>query len=353
MVLHDGHLNFFNVNFCGLYKVRDENAKGCELTETFDLIKTWVESRSGYLSTTPWDPESRPNKSKCYCREIYKSSEGDFFIVLWKSETDGAGSIYGIPENEKPGEGDIIEQGSKVGGKNIIWGKPCYYWAVPSLNLVISIKFEFSTCDTQLFQDYVKAAITNRVKHPKKTKSLTRCGQTRLAFEENPSSLYSYRFDVNLLAPETSSAEIQELAKKVKGIVRREHIIVDATDERAQWLKKFDNLPFIEARPKTRKRKVEIYAEGKPTPEQIRKIIEDYAQESRNSSEWDRVGFKTEDDTTTWVDKYRLKHRIAILGIPASQIGAETIYQKIASERDKILAPIRKLRSEEQKSKAS
>ncbi len=37
-----GHLNFFKVNKCGLYKVNDDNTYGLELSETFDLIQDWV-----------------------------------------------------------------------------------------------------------------------------------------------------------------------------------------------------------------------------------------------------------------------------------------------------------------------
>ncbi|SYK34799.1 Uncharacterised protein [Klebsiella pneumoniae] len=51
-----GHLNFFKVNKCGLYKVNDNNTYGLELSETFDLIQDWVGTKSLAL-TIPWDPK--------------------------------------------------------------------------------------------------------------------------------------------------------------------------------------------------------------------------------------------------------------------------------------------------------
>lgn len=51
-----GHLNFFKVNKCGLYKVNDDNTYGLELSETFDLIQNWVGTKSLAL-TIPWDPK--------------------------------------------------------------------------------------------------------------------------------------------------------------------------------------------------------------------------------------------------------------------------------------------------------
>ncbi|MCF2784758.1 hypothetical protein, partial [Klebsiella pneumoniae] len=83
-----GHLNFFKVNKCGLYKVNDNNTYGLELSETFDLIQDWVGTKSLAL-TIPWDPKEKPNRSKCYCKDIYKDENtGDFLIMLWKSDTD-------------------------------------------------------------------------------------------------------------------------------------------------------------------------------------------------------------------------------------------------------------------------
>lgn len=81
-----GHLNFFKVNKCGLYKVNDDNTYGLELSETFDLIQDWVGTKSLAL-TIPWDPKEKPNRSKCYCKDIYKDENtGDFLIMLWKSD---------------------------------------------------------------------------------------------------------------------------------------------------------------------------------------------------------------------------------------------------------------------------
>ncbi len=55
-----GHLNFFKVNKCGLYKVNDNNTYGLELSETFDLIQDWV----GTKSTCTYDTMGPKRKAK-------------------------------------------------------------------------------------------------------------------------------------------------------------------------------------------------------------------------------------------------------------------------------------------------
>ncbi|HBR5385136.1 TPA: hypothetical protein L9Y46_005644, partial [Klebsiella pneumoniae] len=102
-----GHLNFFKVNKCGLYKVNDNNTYGLELSETFDLIQDWVGTKSLAL-TIPWDPKEKPNRSKCYCKDIYKDENtGDFLIMLWKSDTDSTGSLLGASEDGEIGSSSL------------------------------------------------------------------------------------------------------------------------------------------------------------------------------------------------------------------------------------------------------
>lgn len=138
-----GHMNFFKVNQCGLYKLKGKDSHGCELDETFELILNWAKDRV-MANTIPWSPHT-VSKPKCYCREIYKDpTTGDFVIVLWKSDTDSKGTLWGVEENTTNGAGEIVKLTSQHRRKKVIWGRPCYYWVVPSQNSVVSIKFEHS-----------------------------------------------------------------------------------------------------------------------------------------------------------------------------------------------------------------
>lgn len=91
-----GHLNFFSIEECGLYKHGSKVAKGLEVLETFDLIYQWVKGKP-IEDTIPWDPStSRSDEAKCYCHDIYKCEDsGEFLLVLWKSDTNSSGSIWG------------------------------------------------------------------------------------------------------------------------------------------------------------------------------------------------------------------------------------------------------------------
>ncbi|KZN56846.1 hypothetical protein N474_09505 [Pseudoalteromonas luteoviolacea CPMOR-2] len=339
-MLSTGFMNFFKVDKCGLYKVGDSNSNGCELGETFDLIMQWVEGRPLAL-TIPWDPKEKPNKSKCYCKDIYKDdSTGDFVIVLWKSDTDNAGTLWGASEDNATGSKEVVKYTNTYKGKKVIWGRPCYYWVIPRFNTIVSIKFEHSVCDSQLFEDYVGSCIRNRVQHPNRIKEHTPAGHVRLSLEHSGYK-FNYSFKVSLKSINTSESKLNAIARNITHIIRRETVLVNAEDARADWVKKFsEHVPYLSAKPKSKSRKIEIRAEAKPTKSEIKEIIEKNAKENRKAHEWDNVGFET-DTGTTWVDTYRLKDVIHLPNKKDEYLTAKDLLVELSKNMSRYIRPLK------------
>ncbi|TDX29846.1 hypothetical protein DFO67_10684 [Modicisalibacter xianhensis] len=333
-----GHMNFFNVDRCGLYRLGSEETFGCELSETFELIKDWVKDRP-FSSTIPWDPAtSKSNKPKAFCRDMCKDEgSGDYFLVLWKSDPGGTEGLLGVPEDDANGRGEIVKHSGAHNGRKVIWGRPCYYWIISDKNIVVSIKFDHSVCDAQLFQDYIVSCINNRVRHPNRVREYTDSGYVRISYVGEESNRYRYSFSMSLKSLNTSDIEMQDLSRRVTHIVRRETIKVDTKDERAEWVSKFTELvPFVAAKPKSKTRRIEVRAEAKPTVSEIKEIIEKNAHESRGGDGWDNVGFDT-DRGVTWVDSYRLRDTINLSGRKGNAISAKQLSQSIAKHRHRYM----------------
>ncbi len=339
--MNSGHMNFFKINECGLYKVGKHDPNGCEISESLDLITEWL-AETPFPQTIPWD-DSRKNTSrtKCYCQDIYKDpATGDFVLVLWKSDTDSAGTLWGAHSASK---GKVVKYTSTYKGEDVIWGRPCYYWVIPTLNTVISIKFDNSVCDSAMFQDWITSAITNRVKHPNRIKHTTETGYIRLSIsdsQEDQPYKYLYRFDMSLRSLNTASVELSELQQKITHLIKRETVVVATKDERDGWVKIFDSLPYLGTKPEAKKRRIEIKAEAKPTKIELQKIIETYAKEQRLAGEWDRVGFELQDKSITWVDKYRLKEYITLPSDSPDIMPAAFLYDVLSKSRERYLTPI-------------
>ncbi|MDJ0030963.1 hypothetical protein [Pantoea ananatis] len=336
-----GYMTFFSVNKCGLYKVSDENSYGCELSETFSLISEWVKGKS-LSSTMPWDEGSKKHFANCYCQDIYKDeASGDYLLVLWKSDSDNTGSLWGAPEDGKLGSGSVIKYASEVKGKKVIWGRPCYYWVIPEFDTVVSLKFDNSLCDSGLFQEYVESAICNRAKHPDRTVEKTEKGFARISFNEGEESYkFRYTFNMKLKSVDTANAELIKIVPKITHIIKRETIKINPKNERSDWVNTFNSLlPFVSSKAKARKRNIEIKAEAKPSIEEVRTIIEAHSSEERDPKAWDNVGFLT-DNGVAWVDKYRLRD-IIYMPLESSDIfAASDVYKRISEKRKSYLKPI-------------
>jgi hypothetical protein len=336
-----GHMNFFTVTQCGLYRNDSMKEHGLDMPETFKLIADWVAGKS-LASTIPWNPEDRMIGTNCYCHDIYKcESTGDYVFVLWKSDVDTKGSMWGAQEDQPTGEGKVVEYTNAYRGKKVIWGRPCYYWIIPSLNTVVSIKFDHSVCDSNLFQEWISASITNRVTHPNKRKEQTEQGYARLHFTDgtqNSSLRFRYGFDMGLISMDSSDGRLKELASKITHVIKRETIALQPKDERAGWVKMFDNVPYLATKNRSVKRQIEIKAEAQPTPKEVEEIIHKFARENRRPNEWDNIGFVA-GDQTLWVDRYRLRNTVEY-NYTKGVISAVELFERINLNRTNYLSPI-------------
>jgi len=334
-VFDEGHINFFNVDLCGLYRFnskKDKQVYGLELSDVFTRIMNWVGTRNSLLETTAWEPNSRGNTSDCYLKDIYQDEDtGDFFVVLWKSDPSSK-SVFGADEGGAVGTGSVFKHSNEVGGKKVIWGSPCYYWICPSKETVMSIKFNHSVCDAQLFEDYISSVIRNRVPHPSRVKTQTDT-QTIITFtsKDSDSSLY-FRFKKSLITASTTVLKLIDLAPHITHIIKRESVVVSSNDEKSEWLKLLGKLPLMQAKAKSKTRQIEVRAEVRPSISELEKIID----EAQKDGTTDNLGF-TDGSRTVWLDKYRLKESITIPDKKDELINAVEISEYINEKRNKIL----------------
>ncbi|MBF8793997.1 hypothetical protein IRZ70_14375 [Pseudomonas monteilii] len=344
-MLQSGYINFFNVDKCGLYRIFGQEPKGLTLAETFEKLSRWKDGRN-FEATNPWDPRRNRNKTPCYWHEVHADQNtGDYLLVLWKGDSDRHGPLFGITVNPDGTIEKAIKQTETNSKKPMIWGRPCYYWIVPELNIVASIKFENSRTDSKMFQEWVSGCIDLRVELPGLKKVTTEKNFVKIEFPNDPDDnyRYSFQFDMSMKSLSTSSAELGDLAKKVTHIVKRETVSIKSVDKRrgfAKFFKRFE-VPFISAEDNS-SRQVEIKIEAKPTPAEIKEIIEQYA-EDHEAGTWENTGFSVEgSNRIVWASKYRLSENISVEDHGESVLSAKNLYNRILADRNRYLEPIRK-----------
>lgn len=348
-----GHMNFFDVKKCGLYEFGDGDdvaSRGIDLSETLNLIAEWVRTVD-FEDTIPWDPEKSPDTlHDCYCHDLYVADDeiGDFVLVLWKSDKESKGNIWGRAKNSPFGNLSIVERNNKD-KKTKIWGRPCYYWFLPSINIVISIKFENSVCDTALMQEWIERAITHRIKHPKKTKSKTPSGQVRFQFDDAAEDAkFIYNFKARIKSVDTSNAEFSKMAEKVTHIVKRDTMVIaKVKSEASAWVRAIGS-KIAEPQDNAKSREVEVRIQARPTAAQLKEIVEAFSSENRKKGDWDNVGF-TVDNQVIWADTYRLHDHIILNANKSHVVGAAELYEKLLPQRAKLINMIDKAETKSKK----
>jgi len=196
-----------------------------------------------------------------------------------------------------------------------------------------------------MFQEWVSGCIDLRVELPGLKKVTTEKNFVKIEFPNDPDDnyRYSFQFDMSMKSLSTSSAELGELAKKVTHIVKRETVSIRSVDKRrgfAKFFKRFE-VPFISAEDNS-SRQVEIKIEAKPTPAEIKEIIEQYA-EDHGAGTWENTGFSVEgSNRIVWASKYRLSENISVEDHGESVLSAKNLYNRILADRNRYLDPIRK-----------
>ncbi|MEJ8295630.1 hypothetical protein WKI45_22670 [Delftia tsuruhatensis] len=339
-----GYMNFFDVKKCGLYLYGDGDgavSKGVGLADTLRLLANWVKDLE-FEETIPWDPKKSPESlHDCYCHDLYANDDnGDYVLVLWKSDGESSGNLWGRAKKSQFGNLSAVERKDN-GKKNMIWGRPCYYWFLPSENVVISIKFDNSVCDTALMQEWVERAIIHRIKHENKSKQPTPSGQIRFQFNDSPDDAkFVYDFKVRIKSVDTSNAEFSKLASSVTHIVKRHTIrIPNIRSDRAGWLALIGD-KIVQPKDNATSREVEVRIEARPTAEQLREIVENFAKENRKKGDWDNVGF-TVDKQIVWADSYRLHDHIIFDSDTVGVLGAFDVYEQLLPQRAKIVNMIK------------
>lgn len=332
---HEGHLRFFEVTDCGFYSFgrSDKKVYGGELKETFLAIENWFEGRE-LKDTTPWAKSIRTKKPQCYCRDIYcDESTNDYVIVLWKADTAMNGNIYGVPETSKGGNGKTVEVSSKKGTEKIIWGMPCYYWVIPDKKIIVSIKFDNSLTDANLFQEYINACMGVRIKNDKrKEHQVTDEGYLRFKFkdEKAPNCLLSYRFHMHQIQTKTSTLSLAKLAQRTKKIIRRTTIKTVANNDKPWWSKIFTS-DGIFNKTLNQEQKVEVKVDVDLTTKEVQALLDEASNST--SHDGDNIGFIDDKNTITWADKHILKANIFMQLNSANHIKAVTLYEAIEKKR--------------------
>ncbi|CAI1615006.1 hypothetical protein KFQ06_20675 [Serratia entomophila] len=336
--MDNGSITFFDIKACGFYRLKkkaDElEYKSGGIIQVMDDLEEWLKDKS-FEQTLPWKKEEQPLRTRVYSRGLARDLEtNDAVIVLYREVGNGNG-IHGIKVDSKVG-GDskgTIKAGNEGGKDKIIWGEPCYYWVIPEINKVASIRFPHSYADTYLFCNYFAQHVNNNSKlgDRKKSKRTIEAKNTPGRMVDIYSTTFQHTIDgkgVNcifkFITEETKLKAVKENLAKIRHKIThtfirdvtcsnqedpRQPILILTSNVLASLVgaEKRDQIigaPPILKQPK----KIEVKIDGAPSDEELQDLFAMRAVDS----DWD-VGFKLSDnDTPVWLSSYVARTRLPL-----------------------------------------
>ncbi|MBP1038007.1 hypothetical protein J8631_20765 [Serratia fonticola] len=336
--MDNGSITFFDIKACGFYRLKKKaeelEYKSGGIIQVMDDLDEWLKDKS-FENTLPWKKEEQPLRTRVYSRGLARDPDtNDAIIVLYREVGNGNG-IHGIKVDSKVG-GDskgTIKAGSENGKDDIIWGEPCYYWIIPEINKIASIRFPHSYADTYLFCNYFTQHVNNNSKLGvrKKSKRTIEAKNTPGRMVDIYSTTFQHTFDgkeVNcifkFITEETKLVAVKENLAKIRHRIThtyikdvtfstqedpRQPILILSSNVLASLVGTDKRDQIIGAPPVLKQpKKIEVKIDGAPSDEEL----EDLFAMREVDSDWD-VGFKLSDsDTPVWLSSYVARTRLPL-----------------------------------------
>ncbi len=359
-----GYLNFFEIERSGLFRVQRKTSGeevlsrnyGLGTSTVFKALTEWVRNRS-FKDTAPWPSqgESGNDAVMCYCREIKEFPNGEFIVVLWKHDPTDTRGFRGLEiGSDGLPTGNYITNTASSTGENYVWGHPCYYWILPDKDLVVSLKFDDSKCDSELMQKWVNYCVRYRLRFPGFNSRQPGDSETRIAFSEpsNPETYnLLYKFSTAIKIFKTSEAHLERICANTKYMLLRNEVVVSDAPEKLEMeainsqkvgldkanIEIFNYFQAFMARffPKEKDtddsvKKVEIKLEATPSLEQIKELIS-YSSGFTEGG-WADIIFIDGEENCTSIKTHRIVERV-VLPPAIDAYSCDQLYKILSEER--------------------
>lgn len=336
--MDNGSITFFDISACGFYRLKNKpeelDHKFGDLLGVLDDLENWLKDKN-FEQTLPWNKLEQPLRTRVYSRGLVRDNNTkDAVIVLYREVGNGNG-IHGIKVGSKVSADSkgTVKAGREHGEDQVIWGEPCYYWIIPELNKVASIRFPHSFADTYLFGQYFIQHINNnsnfgdRNKTKRTVESVQNPGRcvdvynTKFKYNDGKKEINCiFKFILEETKLKAAEENFERLRHKITHTLIKDSTVISQEDTRQPLLKLTsvalaslvgkDNRDKLIGSPPvlTQPRRIEVKIDGAPSSEELRNLFSMRAKEA----DWD-VGFLLADRTNPlWLSSYVARTKLTL-----------------------------------------
>ncbi|GAA0824001.1 hypothetical protein GCM10009111_34430 [Colwellia asteriadis] len=336
----EGIVTFFYFNNLGFYQVGTDYSEPIGIELILDSLTDWHDRMDSLAETSPYN---KKNRKSVYLKAIDKNEEtGDYLVTLWKSINTDDGSVFGLRADRAPSDNTIVNA-DEANEEKVIWGKPAYYWFIPTLNVFASIKFNNTLTDADVLNSYLKDYVQFRsnINGPIIEGKVNKAGEEYEAVHwKGPHGNLWLRIDSRRYTKITKNADLSLIAKDITHFVKKEEIITSAKQP-DDWTRYFKGLPFISKRGGDGSRSVSVVVDARPTGKELKAMMETYHQNYGTSkNKKSNLGFRKEGtgSQTYWLDEFIVKSGLTVPITNTSHYSHKTLFSSIKVDRNNLLA---------------
>lgn len=340
--MSEGIVTFFKHTNLGFYQIGADYHEALKIEDVLCSLTNWFKERDLLSETAPY--KSKKIKT-VYLKDISKNEKtGDYLVTLWKSINANDGSVYGLRANKSPSDSKFINA-DEAAEEEVIWGKPAYYWFIPSVGVFASIKFNESITDSDVLNKYLKDYVQFRsnINSPTIERKTSKEGiEYETVHWDGPHGNLWLRIDSRRYTKVTENADLNLIAQDITHFVKKEEIITSSGQDE-DWTRYFRDLPYVSKAKSRKTRTVSIVVDAEPTGEQLKAMMEKYHQDYGTSkNKKSNLGFRKEGtgSQTYWLDEFVVKLILEVPGgVEESHFSHETILTHLNEQRGELLAP--------------
>jgi hypothetical protein len=337
----EGIVTFFKFDNLGFYQIGTKYYESLNIEDVLDPLIDWHNKMDSLAETSPYN---KKNRKSVYLKAIDKNEEtGDYLVTLWKSINSNDGSVFGLRADQAPSDNTIVNADEATKEK-VIWGKPAYYWFIPSQNVFASIKFSNTLTDSDVLNTYIKDYVQFRsnINAPIVEKKVNKAGdEYETVHWKGPNGNLWLRVDSHRYTKVTENADLEIIARDITHFVKKEEIVTTAHDPE-DWTRYFQDLPFISKPSGGGNRSVSVIVDAKPTGDELKAMMETYHQDyGTKNNKKSNLGFRKEGtgSQTYWLDEFIVKSVLTVPQNTSSHYSHITLFNSIKIKRNYLLAP--------------
>ncbi|NKN31913.1 hypothetical protein [Marichromatium bheemlicum] len=252
------------------------------MNDILHKLNLWSRDGREFVNTTTYEADPDNDlKNTYFCNWHKNELNGDSILILWNESSNDNGVIYGMNPTDRPGNTDMLTTG--FGNTPAIPGFPSYFWFIPEKDVFASIRFSHSIQGKKNLDCFLNGFLANKSPFRVLDGDGTVIGYSANGQPTDQSSRIHSKFHALGRKQEELEAELFQNLNKITRIIKIETLQYTIEDDRKLLERVFSGLltnnpTFNQARTITHE------LQFKPTEQQLRQIIRNYAEQNTAST---------------------------------------------------------------------